>query len=67
MKITPEVQIEDLVRECPRAVAILRQFGIRCIQCGEPLWGTLAQAAEEKGIDDLGPVLEALRECVDSS
>ncbi len=66
MEITGDIQIEDLVNLCPPSVALLRKFGIRCIQCGEPLWGTLATAAEEKGITDLGPILEALhRECSD--
>ncbi len=65
MKITADVLIEDLVRECPQAVTILRDYGIRCLRCGEPIWGTLAEAAKEKGIDDLGPVLAALSECDD--
>ncbi len=64
MEITGDIQIEDLVNQCPPSVALLRKFGIRCIQCGEPLWGTLATAAEEKGITDLTPILQALRkEC----
>ncbi len=66
MKIDGDVLIEDLVRACPRAVVILRNLGIRCVQCGEPIWGTLEQAAREKGIEDLGPVLEALAECEDA-
>ena len=65
MKITADVLIEDLVRECPQAVTILRDYGIRCLRCGEPIWGTLAEAAKEKGIDDLAPVLAALSECDD--
>jgi len=60
MHIDGDTRIEDLVRECPQAVSILRDFGIRCIQCGEPLWGTLEQAAREKGIEDLAPILDAL-------
>lgn len=64
MKITGETLIEDLVRECPEAVTILREFGIRCLRCGEPIWGTLAEAAREKKIEDLEPVLEALQKCV---
>jgi methionine synthase II (cobalamin-independent) len=63
MKIDGNILIEDLVQECPKAVAILREFGIRCIQCGEPLWGTLAEAAKERGIEDLAPVLDALQDC----
>ena len=62
MEITEDIQIEDLVNLCPHSVALLRKFGIRCIQCGEPLWGTLATAAQEKGITDLEPILEVLRE-----
>lgn len=58
--IDPEITIEDLVRQLPEAAAILRRFGIVCIQCGEPVWGTLRQAAAEKGIHDLTKVLAAL-------
>ncbi len=56
----PDVTIEDLVRARPDAVAVLRRFGIVCIQCGEPVWGTLREAAAEKGISDLSDVLAAL-------
>ena len=49
MKITKEIFIEDLVRELPDAVEYLMKHGIRCLQCGEPVWGTLETAAKEKG------------------
>ena len=62
MQIHPQIQIEDLVTYHPHSVAVLRRFGIRCVDCGEPLWGTLEQAARERGIEDLEPVLQALRE-----
>jgi hypothetical protein len=26
--------------------------GIKCIVCGEPIWGTLEDAAKEKGFND---------------
>jgi hypothetical protein len=54
--------VEELVRLLPRAPALLREFGIVCIQCGEPVWGTLRQAAADKGITDLAPVLARLSE-----
>jgi iron-sulfur cluster repair protein YtfE (RIC family) len=60
--IDPEISIEDLVRQMPEASAVLRRFGIVCIQCGEPIWGTLRQAATEGGIHDLSEVLAALQE-----
>ncbi|HVN30981.1 MAG TPA: hypothetical protein VMT45_03260 [Thermoanaerobaculaceae bacterium] len=60
--INPDISVEDLVRQIPEASAILRRFGIVCIQCGEPVWGTLRQAAAEKGIHDLSEILAALQE-----
>jgi hypothetical protein len=48
--VTPEVLIEDLVAEHPRSVSFLMTHGIVCIACGEPIWGTLREAAERKGL-----------------
>jgi methionine synthase II (cobalamin-independent) len=50
--ITKEIQIEDLVELYPFSVKYLSKNGIRCIACGEPIWGTLEEAAKEKGFDD---------------
>jgi len=50
--ITKEIEIEDLVTTYPFSVRYLSQKGIRCIACGEPIWGTLEEAAKEKGFDD---------------
>lgn len=50
--ITKHIQIEDLVTEYPFSVRYLADHGIRCIACGEPIWGTLEEAAKEKGFDD---------------
>jgi hypothetical protein len=58
--VDPDITIEDLVRQKPDASVVLRRFGIVCIQCGEPVWGTLRQVAAEKGIHDLAEVLAAL-------
>ncbi|MBN2355841.1 DUF1858 domain-containing protein [candidate division KSB1 bacterium] len=49
MKIHQDIAIEDLVREYPKSVGFLMEKGIRCLACGEPMWGTLKSAAEEKG------------------
>jgi hypothetical protein len=58
--IDPDITIEDLVRRLPQASAVLRRFGIVCVQCGEPVWGTLREVAAEKGIHDLTEVFAAL-------
>jgi iron-sulfur cluster repair protein YtfE (RIC family) len=58
--ITADTTIEELVRRFPRASALLRRHGIVCIQCGEPVWGTLGEVAAEKGIVDLEPLIAEL-------
>ncbi|MBN1651742.1 MAG: hypothetical protein JW857_10465 [Bacteroidales bacterium] len=45
------IEIEDLVNHFPKSVKYLSEKGIRCIACGEPIWGTLEEAALEKGFD----------------
>lgn len=50
--ISGQTEIEDLVRELPEAVSYLSDKGIRCLRCGEPIWGTLESAAKEKGFKE---------------
>ncbi|MCK9450101.1 MAG: DUF1858 domain-containing protein [Bacteroidales bacterium] len=50
--ITKQIEIEELVNSYPFSVKYLMEQGIRCIACGEPIWGTLEEAAKEKNFDD---------------
>lgn len=50
--ITKETTIEELVENVQGAVKYLMEQGIRCIICGEPIWGTLEEAAKEKKFND---------------
>ena len=52
MKLTKDITIEELVETVPESVKYLSQKGIKCIACGEPIWGTLEDAAKEKGFTD---------------
>jgi len=52
MPITKDITIEDLVEQLPQSVRYLMNHGIVCILCGEPIWGTLEQAAKKKGFGD---------------
>jgi methionine synthase II (cobalamin-independent) len=52
MRITKDIYIEDLLDLLPASVQYLSTRGIKCLACGEPIWGTLEQAAREKGFDD---------------
>jgi methionine synthase II (cobalamin-independent) len=50
--ITKEVTIEELVSDYPQSVRFLMEKGIKCLACGEPVWGTLESSAKDKGFDD---------------
>ena len=51
MVIKKDTSIEDLVNALPASVKYLSEKGIKCISCGEPIWGTLEEAAAEKGFE----------------
>ncbi len=51
-QITKQIEIEDLVKNYPASIKFLAEKGIKCIACGEPIWGTLEEAAKEKGLSD---------------
>lgn len=48
-RIDKKISIEELVEILPESVSYLSRHGIKCIACGEPVWGTLEEAALEKG------------------
>lgn len=50
--VTKDIYIEDLVELYPDSVTYLMNKGIRCLVCGEPIWGTLESAAKEKGFGE---------------
>lgn len=51
-EITKDILIETLVEEYPFSVRYLMEKGIRCIMCGEPIWGTLEEACTEKNFSE---------------
>lgn len=40
--------IEELTEILPESVSYLMEKGIRCLICGEPIWGTIEEAVLEK-------------------
>jgi predicted DNA-binding protein (UPF0278 family) len=62
-EITKEILIETLVEEYPFSVRFMMDKGIRCIMCGEPIWGTLEEACLEKNFtsEDIDKVVQELR------
>ena len=50
--ITKKISIEELLDVKPESVGYLLEKGIACLVCGEPIWGTLEEAAKLKGYDE---------------
>ncbi len=43
--------VEELLEKYDGINVYLMKKGVVCIQCGEPVWGTLGELAGEKGLD----------------
>lgn len=50
--ISPDITIEELIDHYPAANAFLIGRGLPCIVCGEPVWGTLKQLAQDKKLNE---------------
>ncbi len=44
--ISKDTDIEDIVNDYPELIGPLKDYGIACIMCGEPAWGTLEDIAK---------------------
>lgn len=62
-EVSRDSVIEDLVNEHPDSITFLMEKGIRCLRCGEPIWGTLGSAMDEKDfpIDRQMEIVQELR------
>lgn len=61
--IVPEILVADLIAAYPFAVTLLANQNLHCIICGEPVWGTLAELARDKHLDEqqLDELIKILR------
>jgi len=50
--------VEELLEKYNGINVYLMKKGVVCIQCGEPVWGTLGELAGDKGLDVDGLVVE---------
>lgn len=66
--VEKNIPIEELIRKHPFSVHYLMKKGIKCIVCGEPIWGTLEDAAKEKGLSeqDVDRIVEELNELIEN-
>lgn len=61
-----DIQVEDLARNYPESVGFLTRKGVRCIRCGEPVWGTLGELLEEDGIKNPQDLVDGLNAFLES-
>jgi hypothetical protein len=64
IKIEANTTIEDIVKDYPELIRPLREYGIQCVACGEPIWGTVQDNAIAKGIGNLETILEELNRII---
>lgn len=50
--ITKKDEIEYIFENIPDSLAYLMRKGVCGLNCGEPVWGTLENAAKERGFSD---------------
>jgi hypothetical protein len=61
LPLSPDDLVEEVVRDFPSTSAFLREYGIVCVMCGEPVWGTLGEIIRSKQ-QDPEAVLAALNQ-----
>ncbi len=64
--LKPDTTIEEIVFRYPELVRPLMEYGIKCIVCGEPIWGTLEENARAKGIENLDAIIKDLNQLITS-
>jgi hypothetical protein len=62
--ITKNTTIEEIVLNYPDLITPLKQFGITCVACGEPVWGTLAENAYQNNVNNLEAIIERLNQII---
>lgn len=64
--INKDITIEELIEKYPQTIAPLREFGINCVVCGEPVWGTLEENIVAKGLADLDGIVKELNDLINN-
>ena len=65
--IAKNIYIEDLVNDHPEVISPLAELDIICIACGEPVWGTLEELVNKKGLNNLEEILDQINRIIDNN
>lgn len=66
-KVTFDTPVEDLAVTYPAAVGFLTSHGVRCIRCGEPIWGSLRELFEQDHVKNPQQLLDDLNGFLDET
>ncbi|MBU1708313.1 DUF1858 domain-containing protein [bacterium] len=58
--ITEKTSVEEIIEKNPSVARIFLQYGLPCVTCGEPFWGTLEELAAQHHFDKMNELLEEL-------
>ncbi|KPK64785.1 hypothetical protein AMJ83_00960 [candidate division WOR_3 bacterium SM23_42] len=50
-RITKEMHIEQILTKYPSLSKTFIEFGLPCLVCGEPFWGTVDELGQQHGIN----------------
>jgi hypothetical protein len=50
-RINKEAHIDQILAKYPSLSKTFIEFGVPCLVCGEPFWGTVEQLANQHGVD----------------
>ncbi len=62
--IKRDMSIEDLVEQYPELIVPLRQYGVICIGCGEPVWGTLGELMDKKELNNQDDIIAKMNSII---
>ncbi len=62
--INKDMAIEDLVGKYPQTIRPLKEMGVNCVVCGEPVWGTIEENVISKGLTDLNGIVSKLNKVI---
>lgn len=66
-RVSLDMEVEDIVREYPQLISYLMDKDIICIRCGAPVWGSLRELLESKGIENLEKFVEEMNEFLEQN
>ncbi|MFH1011393.1 MAG: DUF1858 domain-containing protein [bacterium] len=58
--ITEKMPVEEILETNPEAAQIFLRWGLPCLTCGEPFWGTIEELAKQYHFDKLQDLLADL-------